>query len=60
MEEKKVAEIKFEVKEAVGTLSQSPKGWNKELILLVGMGKNLSMIYVIGLQNMRRWEKVSL
>jgi hypothetical protein len=34
-----VAEIKFEIKETVGTLSQSPKGWNKELNLISWNGK---------------------
>jgi hypothetical protein len=34
-----MAEIKFEIKETVGTLSQSPKGWNKELNLLSWNGK---------------------
>ncbi|MBS4171826.1 PC4/YdbC family ssDNA-binding protein [Bacillus sp. FJAT-49736] len=32
-------EIKFEIKETIGTLSQSPKGWNKELNLLSWNGK---------------------
>ncbi|USK75905.1 YdbC family protein [Peribacillus frigoritolerans] len=34
-----MAEIKFEIKETMGTLSQSPKGWNKELNLLSWNGK---------------------
>jgi hypothetical protein len=34
MEAKTVAEIKFEIKETVGTISQSPKGWSKELNLI--------------------------
>lgn len=34
-----MAEIKFEIQEAVGTLSQSPKGWNKELNLISWNGK---------------------
>lgn len=29
-----MAEIKFEIKETVGKLSTSPKGWNKELNLI--------------------------
>jgi hypothetical protein len=36
---KTVAEIKFEIKETVGTISQSPKGWNKELNLISWNGK---------------------
>lgn len=34
-----MAEIKFEIKETVGTLSTSPKGWNKELNLISWNGK---------------------
>ena len=34
-----MAEIKFEIKETVGTLSQSPKGWSKELNLISWNGK---------------------
>jgi hypothetical protein len=34
-----MAEINFEIKETIGTLSQSPKGWNKELNLLSWNGK---------------------
>lgn len=29
-----MAEIKFEIKETLGTLSQSPKGWTRELNLI--------------------------
>jgi hypothetical protein len=29
-----MAEIKFEIKETVGTLSEGSKGWNKELNLI--------------------------
>jgi hypothetical protein len=29
-----MAEIKFEIKEQMGVLSTSPKGWNKELNLI--------------------------
>ncbi|EKN66384.1 hypothetical protein BABA_16007 [Neobacillus bataviensis LMG 21833] len=34
-----MAEIKFEIKETVGSISQSPKGWNKELNLISWNGK---------------------
>jgi hypothetical protein len=34
-----MAEIKFEIKENVGTISQSPKGWSKELNLISWNGK---------------------
>lgn len=29
-----MADIKFEIKETVGTISESPKGWSKELNLI--------------------------
>jgi hypothetical protein len=29
-----MAEIKFEIKESIGVLSESPKGWTKELNLV--------------------------
>ena len=34
-----MAEIKFEIKETVGTLSESPKDWTKELNLISLNGK---------------------
>ncbi|MGG3467389.1 YdbC family protein [Neobacillus pocheonensis] len=34
-----MAEIKYEIKETLGALSQSPKGWNKELNLISWNGK---------------------
>ncbi|KEK17621.1 YdbC family protein [Bacillus gaemokensis] len=34
-----MAEIKFDIKETFGVLSQSPKGWNKELNLISWNGK---------------------
>ncbi len=34
-----MAEIKYEIKEKVGVLSQSPKGWSKELNLVSWNGK---------------------
>ena len=34
-----MAEIKFEIKETVGMISQSAKGWNKELNLISWNGK---------------------
>lgn len=34
-----MADINFEIKETVGTISQSPKGWNKELNLISWNGK---------------------
>ncbi len=34
-----MADIKFEIKENVGVLSQSPKGWTKELNIISWNGK---------------------
>ena len=34
-----MAEIKYEIQQTVGTISQSPKGWNKELNLISWNGK---------------------
>lgn len=34
-----MAEIKYEIKDTVGTLSQSPKGWSKELNMISWNGK---------------------
>lgn len=34
-----MAEIKFEIKETVGVISTSPKGWNKEVNLISWNGK---------------------
>lgn len=34
-----MADIKFEIKETLGIISQSPKGWNKELNLISWNGK---------------------
>ena len=34
-----MADIKFEIKEIVGAISESPKGWTKELNLISWNGK---------------------
>lgn len=34
-----MADIKFEIQETVGNVSQSPKGWTKELNLISWNGK---------------------
>ncbi|MBS4214892.1 YdbC family protein [Neobacillus rhizophilus] len=34
-----MAEIKYEITESIGKLSESPKGWNKELNLVSWNGK---------------------
>lgn len=35
-----MAEIKYEILQTVGAISQSPKGWNKELNLISWNGKD--------------------
>ncbi|KAI3345652.1 hypothetical protein FDB55_11245 [Clostridium botulinum] len=34
-----MADIKFEIEKELGTISESPKGWNKELNLISWNGK---------------------
>lgn len=34
-----MADIKFEIKETIGTISESPKGWTKQLNLISWNGK---------------------
>ncbi|NOW85894.1 hypothetical protein B0H39_003775 [Clostridium beijerinckii] len=34
-----MAEIKFEIEKEIGTISESPKGWSKELNLISWNGK---------------------
>ncbi|MEW8987141.1 MAG: PC4/YdbC family ssDNA-binding protein [Bacillus sp. (in: firmicutes)] len=34
-----MAEIKYEIQETIGSISQSPKGWSKELNLISWNGK---------------------
>ncbi|WP_018665478.1 YdbC family protein [Heyndrickxia acidiproducens] len=34
-----MADFKYEIKEALGTISESPKGWTKELNLVSWNGK---------------------
>ena len=53
-----MVDIKFEIKETVGVLSESAKGWTKELNLIVGMTESQSMTSENGRQSMTRWVKV--
>jgi hypothetical protein len=39
VEGKAMAEIKYEIQETIGSISQSPKGWSKELNLISWNGK---------------------
>ncbi len=40
----KMADIKFEIKDKLGVISESPKAGQKNLILLVGMENRLNTI----------------
>ena len=39
-----MAELKFEITESLGVLSENAKGWTKELNRLAGMKENQNMI----------------
>ena len=53
-----MVEVKYEIVEHIGTLSESPKGWTKELNKVSWNGADsLNMILEIGHRNKRRWEK---
>jgi hypothetical protein len=54
-----MADIKFEIRENIGVLSESAKGWFKELTSLAGTIENRSMILESGIQTMRRWARES-
>ena len=53
-------EIKFKIEKELGKISESSKGWTKELNLISGMKKKLNMICEIGHLSMRRWGRVLL
>ena len=55
-----MAELKFEIKEHIGTVSKSSKGWTKELNIVRGTVQTLNLICVIGHRNMKKWVKVLL
>ncbi len=40
----KMADIKFEIKDKLGVISESSKGWTKELNLISWNGNRLNMI----------------
>lgn len=52
-----MADIKFEVKETVGVLSESTKGWAKELSLVSWNDKD-PMTLENGRRIIQRWERV--
>jgi hypothetical protein len=55
-------DIKYEILQSVGIISETSKGWQKELNIISWNGRepSLNMIYVIGHQSMKKWGKVLL
>ena len=52
-----MAEIKFEINKTVGILSESAKGWTKELNLVSWNDKPAKYDIGSGIQLMRKWPK---
>ena len=44
-------ELKFEILNDLGTISESTKGWSKNLLVLFGMKMNQNMISELGILN---------
>lgn len=55
-----MAELKFEIKEHIGTVSESSKGWTKELNIVSWNGANPKFDLRVGHRNMKKWVKVLL
>ena len=53
-----VADIKYEIKETLGILSENNRGWSKEVNLISWNDRSQSMTSETGHLNMRKWEKV--
>lgn len=53
-----MSDIKYDIVEHIGVLSESAKDGQKNLIKFRGMVEHQNMISEIGHQSMRRWEKV--
>ena len=53
-------DIKYEIKEKLGVLSEGSKGWTKELNLISWNDQIQSMTSESGLQTMQRWVRASL
>ena len=49
-----MADIKYDIVEELGVLSESAKGWQKELN---GIVRKQNTICVIGRRTVRKWEK---
>ena len=55
-----MAELKFEIKEHIGTVSESSKGWTKELNIVSWNGANPKFDLRDWHRNMKKWVKVLL
>ena len=55
-----MADFKYEIVEHIGTLSESAKGWTKELNKISWNGGEPKYDIGTGHRNVRKWEKVSL
>ena len=55
-----MAELKFEIKEHIGTVSESSKGWTKELNIVSWNGANPKFDLRDWARNMKKWVKVLL
>ena len=53
-----MADFKYEIVEHIGTLSESAKGWTKELNRISWNGGEPSMISETGHRNTRKWVRV--
>lgn len=53
-----MADIKFEIEKELGIITESSKGWKKELNLISWNGKEAKYILENGHQNMKRWVRV--
>ena len=52
-----MADIKYEIKEKIGTISESPKGWKRELNLVSWNNKEPKFDLRIGHPKMKKWVK---
>lgn len=53
-----MADFKYEIVEHIGTLSESAKGWTKELNKISWNGGDLNMILETGRRDMKKWVRV--
>lgn len=52
-----MAELKYEITEKIGVLSENAKGWTKELNMVSWNEKILSMIFASGLRIIQEWAR---